>query len=201
MLLSLVLLSGGVDSAVALWWALNQKWDVVTLSFFFPGRRKGEIRAAKKLRKHLGSKECHEIHLPFIDAPRADHACYIPKRNLMFYGIAASLAGRIKADFIVGGHYKHDGEVFPDARKSYLRQIEHLIQNEEKTSHRIQLVFPFIDQSKKVIIETGVSLGVPFEHTWSCSHNGKYHCWKCRSCRERTDGFRNAGVQDPLYRK
>lgn len=194
----LILLSGGVDSAVVLWWAKKRGWEVATLSFFFPGRKKGEIKALWKLRKLAGCKENYEVHLPFLDAPKSMNLNYIPKRNLMFYGIAASLAEKVRSDFILGGHYQRDGEIFPDARKSYLRQLERLVQVGGKTNFRIRMIFPFIDSSKSELIKTGATLQVPFQSTWSCSLDGARHCWKCSSCEERRAGFRDAKVKDPL---
>lgn len=195
---ALVLLSGGIDSAVVLWWAKNKGWKIATLSFFFPGRRKGEVLATRKLQKLIGSGEHYKVCLDFIEPPQSEEACYIPKRNLMFYGIASSIAERIKADFIIGGHTQHDGEVFADAHKKYLSQIDRLVQSPGKTNHSVRLLFPFINSTKKTIIKTGSSLAIPFNHTWSCSNHGKKHCWKCNSCRERRDGFQRARVKDPL---
>lgn len=197
----LVLLSGGVDSAVVLWWAKKRGWKLATLSFLFSGRRKKEIASAKKLRVLAGCRENVEVSLPFITSPKSELSCHIPKRNLMFYGIGASLAEKIKADFILGGHTRADGKVFPDARKSYLSQLNRLVQLEQKAKRSVRLLFPFIQSSKKDIIETGSSLNVPFHFTWSCSVDGGKHCWKCNSCKERISGFLAAKVDDPLFKR
>ena len=61
-----------------------------------------------------------------------------------------------------------------------------------------QLVFPLIDKNKKLIIEHGRSLGVPFHHTWSCYTGGERPCGTCDSCILRAKGFREAGISDPL---
>jgi len=197
----LVLLSGGIDSAVTLWWAKNKGWDLATLSFNFPGRRSREVEAGRNLRRLSGSRNNSDIQLPFIDPPKSVQACYIPKRNLMFYGIAASLAEKIGADYIVGGHFRHDGTVFPDATKRYLEQVNKLVQvpGKSRKSRRVKLLFPFINDTKEKIVRNGFKLKVPFQYTWSCSHNMKRHCWKCNSCNERKNGFGKARVEDPLY--
>jgi 7-cyano-7-deazaguanine synthase len=48
------------------------------------------------------------------------------------------------------------------------------------------------------VIARGRTLGVPFELTLSCMQprNGR-HCGRCSKCRERIEGFRDAGVEDP----
>lgn len=195
----LVLLSGGIDSAVTLWWGWKKGWKLATLSFTFPGRRRKELLATRRLRRLAGARENFEVPLSFIDPPRPDRACYIPQRNLMYYGIAASLADKIGADVILGGHIRHDGKVFQDAEKKYLSRIEGLARNNSNGGRKVRMIFPFIEFDKKDIIQAGSSLKIPFGATWSCSRDGIVHCWNCNSCRERMSGFDAAGVRDPLY--
>ena len=196
---ALVLLSGGIDSVVSLWWAKKKGWDISTLNFFFPGQRKKEIWASQKSSSYAKTKENIKIELPFIESPRAEKACFIPQRNLIFYGIAASIAEQKKMNFILGGHIEHDAKVFPDAKNSFFNQMNRLIKIGAKKSISPRLIFPLIGMSKKEVIELGDSLDVPFEHTWSCSHDIKKHCWKCKSCLERLNGFREAKIKDPLW--
>lgn len=195
---ALVLLSGGIDSAVLLWWVRERGWDYSTLSFHFPGRRKGEIRAAGRLRRLSGCRRNFDVTLPFVAPPRSSRANYIPQRNLMYYGIAASVAEQIGADHILGGHIRHDGQVFLDATKQYFKRLERLVQM-GKNSRSVRLLFPLIGLSKKDIIRLGWKLRLPFESTWSCSRDGRRHCWHCGSCKERQEGFARAGLKDPLY--
>jgi len=195
---ALILFSGGIDSSVLLWWAKAKKWNCSTLSFLFSGRRKNEIKAASELRKKAGCKHHLDIMLSFLEPPKASRSCYIPQRNLMYYGMAASFAEKIEADFILGGHIGHDGKVFTDATKKYFNQIEKLIQSSSKNK-KLKLVFPFIDWDKKDIMHLGLKLKLPFNLTWSCSNNGNVHCWKCNSCKERLQGFTDAGISDPLF--
>ena len=149
-----------------------------------------EIRAGRKLVRLAGAKENHEVYLPFVPPPKAEEGCFIPKRNLMYYGMAASLAETVKAKKIFGGHIRHDGAVFADAKKPYLMKISKLA--------GIPFAFPFIGLDKKDIIKLGSRLNVPFEHCWSCSRDVKKHCRACNSCRERQTGFKEAKVKDPL---
>ncbi len=195
---ALVLLSGGIDSAVLLWWVRKQRWEYSTLSFHFPGRRKGEIRATGRLRKLSGCRQNFDVTLPFVDPPQADRSCYIPQRNLMYYGIAASMAEKIGADRILGGHIRHDGQVFQDATRRYFKRLEGVVQM-GKNSRSVRLLFPLIELSKQEIVRLGATLRLPFELTWSCSRDGKRHCRRCGSCRERREGFERAGLKDPLH--
>ena len=51
---------------------------------------------------------------------------------------------------------------------------------------------------KSDVIRLGIELGVPLALTLSCMNpqNG-LHCGQCSKCRERRDGFADAGVVDP----
>ncbi len=193
-----MLLSGGLDSAVVLWWAKERGWPLATLHFVFPGRRKREMEAAHRLESLAQVTESYKVDLPFVQPPAAQQACYIPSRNLMFYGVAASLAQTIGARYILGGHYSHDAEVFPDARPNYFDSIERLIQTGQKSTHPVRFIFPFLKSSKEDIIRTSVELKVPVTETWSCSHDGKWQCGECNSCRERREGYVRAGIPDPF---
>ncbi len=201
MIKSLILISGGVDSAVLLGWAKRQGYRLATLSILFPGRRRGELRAVSRLRKLAGSRENFDVHLPFIDPPQADQSCFIPQRNLMYYGMAASLAEKIGAGLILGGHIRHDGVVFKDAAPGYFARMQKLILPVRGRGPRITLRFPFINMDKRDIIVLGARLKVPFRATWSCSRDVSYPCGRCGSCRERQSGFAAAGIKDPLLNR
>ena len=58
---------------------------------------------------------------------------------------------------------------------------------------------PLISLSKAGIIHTGVSLGVDYSQTLSCYQpdaRGRA-CGRCDSCRFRSQGFTDAGIEDP----
>ena len=90
-----VLLSGGLDSAVALYWALHKNYSVQTLSFDYFRRSRKEIESAARISKFVNISH-QTIELDFLreieDSKKnmrneglknADSA-YIPCRNLIF---------------------------------------------------------------------------------------------------------------------
>ena len=102
---AIVLLSGGVDSAVALWWAKKQGWDIRPLTFDYFGRPKRENEAVRALTSQAETAPIRHVDLPFLkevddlrkegfenrvllDSPEG----YIPGRNLIFYGLAGYYA-------------------------------------------------------------------------------------------------------------
>jgi 7-cyano-7-deazaguanine synthase len=60
-----------------------------------------------------------------------------------------------------------------------------------------------VTMNKADVIRLGASLGVPFELTLSCMQpRDGLHCGRCSKCRERRDGFLEAGIADPTrYRE
>ena len=119
---TVVLLSGGIDSATCLWWAKKKNWDIYTFSFNYFNRTKRETRATELLLEQVDVKQHKNVEIPFLkdieDLMKLHFnvstkiitfpSAYIPSRNLIFYGLAASWAESIGAKWIVGGHHKLD---------------------------------------------------------------------------------------------
>src|SRR5579871_4421954 len=111
----IVLLSGGLDSAVALYWALQKNLAVSTLSFDYYRRTSKEREAGRSLSRFVNCPN-RTVELDFLreiddskkelrnKALRFAESAYIPCRNMIFYGIAASFAEIENAKYIVGGH-------------------------------------------------------------------------------------------------
>ena len=65
------------------------------------------------------------------------------------------------------------------------------------TYANLQILRPFIANTKAEITAIGAELGVDFSHTYSCYCGGELHCGQCSTCRERKESFTTAGVPDP----
>src|SRR3989442_15804896 len=63
---AIVLLSGGVDSAVALWWAKREGWDIRPLTFGYFGRPKRKNEAVRALRSRAENAPVPHGHLPVL---------------------------------------------------------------------------------------------------------------------------------------
>jgi len=57
---------------------------------------------------------------------------------------------------------------------------------------------PLVHLKKSEIVQEALSLDVPLELTWSCYKNEEKACGVCDSCRLRQNGFKKAGVKDPI---
>lgn len=205
---AIILLSGGLDSAVALYWARAQGWDVFSIEFEYCQRPEQERRACRRLRERIGITNQIAAPLHFIrevsDIPEQElanpslaHAPegYIPLRNLIFYSLAAYHAEVLGARYIVGGHNRTDCESFPDAGKAFWAQLNQIFRIAIWSHAQVQteVVLPLIEMGKAEVIRLGSELGVPFELTWSCYHDAERPCGACESCIERAQAFAAAG--------
>ncbi len=210
---AIVLLSGGIDSAVALWWAKDQGWDVQPLTFDYFGRPKREHAAIEGLARRADVRPVRTVELPFlkeVDDLRPsgfDNAAlnespegYIPARNLIFYSLAAYFAELDGTRYLVGGHNGTDPESFPDASPKFFDHLNRVFGMSLWSYKRspLDVVLPLSGKSKEEVLRLGQALGVPFELTWSCYWDQDVHCGTCASCKERRRAFAAIGVRDPV---
>jgi 7-cyano-7-deazaguanine synthase len=210
---AIILLSGGIDSAAALYWAHHEDYSLIALSFNYYFRPENEKKAALKLAENLSIKIV-EIPIPFIKEsidlrlegfpiPSALHAPegFVPSRNLVFYSIAAYFAGVYGCKYIIGGHTAADPNKFPDAAPSYFKSLEKLINkgkhNKDKTA--IKILLPLAKMTKKDVVKFAKKLKVPLKWTWSCYSDGNQPCGGCTSCCQRREAFLNLGFPDPGF--
>ncbi|MBP7055852.1 MAG: 7-cyano-7-deazaguanine synthase QueC [Candidatus Omnitrophica bacterium] len=218
---AVVLLSGGLDSAVTLYYAKDKGYACYCLNFDYGQRHRTEIGRARSI-AHMAGAEFTVISLPFswkgsslldnsVDIPKGRTSAeineeipstYVPARNTVFLSIAASFAEAIGAEALFIGAHSQDSSGYPDCRKEYLEAIDKAIRLGTKAGleGNLKVESPLIDKTKKDIIELGAGLGVPFEYAWSCYAGGKKPCMECDSCILRAKGFAEAGVEDPLLK-
>lgn len=204
------MLSGGLDSAVALFWARAEGYALLPLSIEFAGRPARELEAAGAVARAAGASPLAKMPLPFVrlahelpsyKAPtRPVPYGYIPLRNLLFYTLAAYHADANGARYVVGGQLLEDAQEFPDASPKYFGEMNGLIARSTdgwSPSGPPEVKLPFSGLKKEDVVRMGVRLGVPFELTWSCWIDGMEPCGTCVSCKDRREAFEKAGISDP----
>ncbi len=182
---AVVLVSGGIDSAVALDWA-RRRFRAVALSYDIAGRPRGEVRACAAVVRWAGAEHVR-VALPFL---RPRPSGYVPARNLVYHAIALAIAEDRGAAAVVAGHNASDAEAFEDAAPGYFRRVERL-------GKGTRILLPFSRLSDAEVIRRGARRGVPLGLTWSCYRDGRRPCGRCSACRGRLESFRQAGLEEP----
>lgn len=212
----LFILSGGLDSTTALY-LLRQSYDIdEALTFDYGQRHRREIESAKKICKIL--KIRHRIvdiaHLNKLlqgssltsRKIKTPHGHYhqknmektvVPNRNAIMINIAAGYALSQKISALGLGVHAGDHYIYADCRPEFIESQQQTLSLSNDCD--FQLITPFLHQDKAKIVAEGHSLGIPFEHTWTCYEGGKKPCNKCGSCLERIEAFVKNELIDPLY--
>lgn len=127
----------------------------------------------------------------------ADEEVYLPGRNVILLGKAGVFAASAGLTRISLGTLAHNP--FPDATPEFRRAMALALSL--GLAWPLQLDAPYSGMSKADVTRRGAALGVPFEFTLSCMNpragGQPAHCGTCSKCRERHDGFREAGLTDP----
>ncbi|MEQ1751882.1 MAG: 7-cyano-7-deazaguanine synthase QueC [Prosthecobacter sp.] len=214
---SLILLSGGMDSTAALYWALREHEVVGAVSFDYGAKHNHkEISFAQWHCQQLGLR--HDIvALPFVndlfssdllksggDIPEGHYAdenmkrTVVPFRNGIMLAIACGLAESRGAEALVIAAHFGDHAIYPDCREPFMQAIAEAMR--QGTYARIELLRPFIAIDKTGIAKLGQELDIDFAQTWSCYKGGDIHCGTCGTCVERREAFLQADLPDPtLY--
>lgn len=204
---AVVLLSGGIDSAVCLWQA-QQKWKTYTISFNYYKRLRREIEAAAALAKRAGVAEHKTIDLPFLREFRNMKgktsnvkipSAYVPGRNLIFYSIASYWADSKGAQYVVGGHNRNDGSNFPDSTPNFFVRLNTVMKiGMLRTRKPLEVIAPLAKLDKIGVLKEAIRLNVPIELTWSCYEREDMACGQCPACRARLLAFSRLHLMDPV---
>jgi 7-cyano-7-deazaguanine synthase len=214
---AVILLSGGMDSAVALAEARAAGFRAYALSIAYGQRHGAELEAAGTVAAALGAVEHKVLMLDLRaiggSALTADIAVpeqasegipvtYVPARNTIMLSLALGWAEVLGADDIYVGVNAVDYSGYPDCRPAFVEAFEKLANLATRAGvegHRMRIHAPLIDLSKADIVRRGIALGVDFALTVSCYQadaEGRA-CGRCDACRLRAQGFAEAGVPDP----
>lgn len=212
------LLSGGMDSTTLAYLAKDSGYDIFALHINYGQRtERKELASAKKIAGLLGAREFIEISLDYLrkfgDSSLTDPAIsveaydesraslpntYVPFRNANLLSIATSFAESRRADAIYIGVQALDYSGYPDCRPQFIEAFQKVIDAGTRDGTHIRLITPFISKTKKDILEMGLKLGVPYEHTWSCYQEEEEACGVCGSCHFRQEAFGVLGIKDPI---
>lgn len=224
---AVVLVSGGMDSAVALAEARAAGFACHALSFDYGQRHRCELVAARRVADRGGAIDHRVVALDLraiggssltadVDVPKdRPHATigvgvpstYVPARNTVFLSIALGLAEVVGARDLYVGVNAVDYSGYPDCRPEFLRAFEDLARVATaagaERGERFTVHAPLSELSKAGIVRRGIELGVDFALTHTCYDpivrgDAALACGHCDACQLRLRGFADAGMTDPI---
>ena len=220
---AVVLVSGGMDSAVVLAIAREAGFDAHALSVRYGQRHTSELDAAARVANALGAVAHKTVHVDLrsiggsaltedgIAVPTDDDgheigvgipSTYVPARNTIMLSVALGWSEVLGGTDLFCGVNAVDYSGYPDCRPEFIDGFEQLANLATKAGvegSRFRVHAPLMRMSKADIVREGLRLGVDFSQTVSCYQadaDGRA-CRHCDACRLRKQGFDEAGVSDP----
>lgn len=198
---SVLLLSGGVDSLVILAQECREGRPVRCLTFDYGQQhRDAEIIAAERIAQWYAVPH-HVVSLPRLGgsaltgdgalpaglhyADPAQAATVVPNRNLVLLSVAASWAVRLGRSAVLFGAHAGDAAIYPDCRPAFVEAADIILQ----LACGVRVRAPLLRKTKRDIVLLGRELGVPFALAWSCYAGGAVPCGTCGACVERREAM------------
>jgi 7-cyano-7-deazaguanine synthase len=214
---AVVLVSGGMDSAVTLALARERGFRCHALSVAYGQRHSSELAAAARLADTLGAVAHKLVSVDLrsiggsaltanIEVPEQGGAgipiTYVPARNTIMLSIALGWAEVVGASDIFCGVNAVDYSGYPDCRPEFIDAFERLANLATRSAVEgtpLRVHAPLMRLSKADIAREGVRLGIDFAQTISCYQADAegLACGHCDACRLRAEGFAAAGIADP----
>lgn len=204
---AVVLLSGGLDSTVALAKTLEQMPVALALTVDYGQRALApELQASTAIARHYNVPH-QVIELPWLakclppaldlsqsqnlwganqnpvtNTPLAiTKSVWVPNRNGVLLNIAAAYAEALKASHIVFGANATEGETFPDNSVAFLDALNQSLSY--STLSQVQVLAPVATLTKAQMVTYAKQNNVPLHLIWSCYDAGPEPCGECPSCR------------------
>ncbi len=207
---AVVLVSGGMDSAVVIAMAREQGFAVHALSVRYGQRHTSELDAADRVARELGAVAHKTVNVDLrsiggsaltdeaIGVPMDDdgHAIgsdarkddipvtYVPARNTIMLSVALGWAEVLGAADIFCGVNAVDYSGYPDCRPEFIAAFQHLANLATKAGVEgagLRIHAPLQHLSKADIVREGLRLGVDFAQTVSC-YQADAEGRACRHC-------------------
>lgn len=210
---AVVLLSGGIDSTVALADALDHGWQTTCLSFDYGQRHQRELDSAQYVARAMGVPQqtvnvrlwggqsslvgdMRDVDQDGAGDPARPNAV-VPGRNTVFLSLGLAYAQAVGAERIVIGANADDAEGFPDCRPAYLEAFGKVARL-AAPELAMKVHAPNLRYSKEEILYAGEDFKVDWLLTWSCYDPQPAACGRCDACRLRLAAFDQADLHDPI---
>lgn len=199
---ALVLLSGGMDSVMALLWA-RRAYQVECVSVHYGQRHYTELRAAWDITKGLGVPyETLEFSSFSSIAPsrltgRMEGSFVVPNRNAFLLSVAGAVALARGIDTIIIGCNGDDAADFPDCRPGFLDAMQMALR--AASGRDIEILAPWLEMSKAEALASvrwGIDEVGVIQRSVSCYEGARPGCGSCPACVKRAVAFAACGIED-----
>jgi len=218
-----VLLSGGMDSAVTAALAARDGFAVHALTVSYGQRHAVEVDRARRVAEAVGvvehrvltldlaaiagsslTDETQEIPLDRDDGVigQGIPSTYVPARNTVFLSLALAWAETLGAKDLFIGANVLDYSGYPDCRPEFLDAFQataRLATRAGVEGAQFRVHAPLMNMTKADIVRQAEGLRLDLGLTLSCYNpvaSGRA-CGRCDACRLRSRGFAEAGLRDP----
>lgn len=211
---ALVLLSGGQDSTTCLAIALqNHPGHVEAIAFSYGQRHKIELECATKiagiakvplkiieipkfadLSKNALTDETISIETKKGELPTT----FVPGRNALFLTCAAIYAYERAISNIYIGTCETDYSGYPDCRAAFIASMTKSLNLAMDFKFVIHTPLMKLTKAQTVLKMKDLGKLDWYNYTHTCYAGVRPACGRCPACELRLNGFRKAGLDDPL---
>ena len=213
---SVLLLSGGMDSATLLWWLKERSPDapVAAVSIDYGQRHRIELEHAEDLARLAGVRVHKRLELNLnsiggspltdggLEVPAATAGrqvdTVVPLRNMLLVTAAAAYAETQGVEDLYVAPVKDDYDAYRDCRRAFFDGLEQALRLGATRDIPFRLHTPFVEMWKTEVVALGLRLGVPYGRTHTCYAGTRPACGRCDACAERLAAFAANGAEDPL---
>ena len=217
--MSIVLLSGGLDSALNLALAARTGSAQLALTMCYGQRAESqELKSSKSLCDHYGVewrsldvRWLGEVNptlltrkggcLPQLSLSELDftshnipsmRAVWVANRNGIFLNIAAGFAEAMGLKKVYVGFNQEEAATFPDNSLEFLAASNKALSF--STLNGVEVDSFTKDLSKPEIMKRAIEMDLPLECVWSCYESGPARCWQCESCKRTERALLSQGA-------
>lgn len=221
--MAVVLLSGGLDSALNLALAARDRKATLALTIRYGQRAEAaECAAAEALSKHyqvnwraIDLRWLGEVNptlltraglLPQLSteeldsAPASDasmRAVWVANRNGVFLNVAAAFAEALGVKNVLAGYNREEAATFPDNSADFLDAANRAFTF--STLNGVRASSYTIAWDKTEILRESLRIELPLDKVWSCYEAGPKRCWRCESCKRSERALLAAGDEGKLW--
>jgi 7-cyano-7-deazaguanine synthase len=175
---SVVLCSGGIDSAACAWYLAKTGHEVHPLFVDYGhAAASAEAQAAANLSSTMG----FQLHTMKASMNRSFGAGEIRGRNA-FLILSAVLSTAYSEPCIIALGI-HAGTIYYDCTVGFVNAVDRVVA--EQSDGRARVVAPFVSWSKRSVFEYFKASKLPLELTYSCEVGLIPPCGRCLSCKDR----------------